>query len=63
MPTTAQAAARLRLKPVTLRKYIKDGTIAAVKHGRDWSISDEEIERYERERRPPHRPKLPRQTP
>lgn len=57
MLTTAEAAARLGLKPVTLRKYIKDGAIKAMKHGRDWLISTDEIDRYQQERRPAHRPK------
>lgn len=57
MLTTAEAAARLGLQPVTLRKYIKDGTIKAAKHGRDWFISTDEVDRYQQERKPAHRPR------
>ena len=57
MLTTAEAAARLGLKAVTLRKHIKEVAIKATKHGRDWLISTDEVDRYQQERKPAHRPR------
>lgn len=55
--TTTEAAAALGLTRAWLWRLIKAGTIAAEKRGRDWWIEDSEVERYKRERRPPHRPR------
>jgi len=55
--TTTQAAQRLGVEPKTVTRYIKRGTIAAEKRGRDWWIAPEEVERYRRERRGVGRPK------
>ena len=60
MLTTAEAADRLGVKPRSVVQFIKRGLIAATKHGRDYAIDEAEIERYERERRPAHRPQKPR---
>lgn len=57
MLTTAEAADRLGLKPRSVAWLIKRGLIAATKHGRDYFIDSDEVDRYQRERRPQHRPK------
>ena len=54
--TTDKAARRLNLAKSTVIDYCRLGTLAAEKHGRDWWIEPEEIERYQRERRRPGRP-------
>ncbi len=46
MLTTKEAAERLGCAVITVHKAIKRGQMAAVKHGRDWFISAEEVERY-----------------
>ena len=57
MLTTAEAAARLGIEPVTLRAHIKKGHIKAAKHGRDWFIEQAEVDRFNQEKRPAHRPR------
>lgn len=57
MLTTHEAADRLGIKPRSVVQLIKRDLLAAVKHGRDYSIDPAEVERYITERRPPHRPK------
>ena len=47
--TSAQAAARLGLSPVTVRQQCRKGIIQARKIARDWSIPTREIARYKRE--------------
>lgn len=54
--TTAEAAVRLGMKPRSVTTMIEKGYINARKHGRDWDISQEEVDRYNRERRPRGRP-------
>jgi excisionase family DNA binding protein len=44
--TLAGAAARLGLAPATLRHQAETGRLAAVKLGRDWLVTDSEVERY-----------------
>lgn len=56
MLTTREAADRLGLKPRSVVQFIRRGLIAAEKRGRDYFISEAEVERYERERRPAQRP-------
>ena len=46
MLTTTEAAARLGVTPEAVRKAIKRGHMTATKHGRDWLVSEEEVERY-----------------
>lgn len=58
MPITADAAERLGIKPRSVVQLIKRGVLAAEKRGRDYWIEDAEVERYARERRPAHRPKI-----
>lgn len=48
--TTAKAALLLGIKSDSVRSLIKRELIAATKHGRDWVITQEEIDRYNRER-------------
>lgn len=55
--TTSEAADLLALDRRTILKYIERGLIQARKHGRDWQIDPDEVERYQRERRKPGRPK------
>jgi excisionase family DNA binding protein len=52
MLTTAEAAAVLGVKPVTVRAHIAHGNLIATKHGRDYLIAPEELERFQREKRP-----------
>jgi excisionase family DNA binding protein len=49
--TTSEAAKILDLQPKTVTGYIERGLIAAQKHGRDYLIESEELERFKRERR------------
>lgn len=51
--TIPEAAALLGLAPGSVRKFIKRGMIAGEKRGRDWFITQEEVARYNRERRKP----------
>lgn len=51
MPTTSEALAYLAAHGRTitgsrLRKLIHAGQIHAVKHGRDWWITEKELDRY-----------------
>ena len=53
--TIAQAAVRMRLKPDTLRKYIRREVIAGVKHGTAVLVPVDEVARFASERRSPGR--------
>lgn len=55
--TAKEAAPLLGISPGSVRAFIKRGTIAATKRGRDWFITQDEIDRYNRERRAPGSPK------
>ncbi len=55
--TTPEAAALLGVQPKTISRYIKRGLIAAEKRGRDYFITQEEIERFKAERRGRGRPR------
>jgi excisionase family DNA binding protein len=44
--TLIEAAGRLGLSPTTLRVQIRNGRLRAVKHGRDWWLTETEVERY-----------------
>lgn len=57
MLTTTEAASRLGVKPKTVAYYIKRGLLKAVKFGRDYQITPDELDRFERERRKPGYPK------
>jgi excisionase family DNA binding protein len=52
--TLTEAAALLNLSPTTLRVQVRNGKLRAVKRGRDWHVSQKEVDRYAAEnRRPP----------
>lgn len=51
--TTRQAAARLGVSAVRIRRLIKDGRIPAAKQGRDLVIASEDLVRFENEGRKP----------
>ena len=44
-----EAAERLGKHPNTIQRWIKSGQINCVKIGRDWEITQEEIDRIKRE--------------
>lgn len=56
MLTTREAADRLGIKARSVVQLIRREHLKAEKKGRDYLIPAEEVERYERERRPAHRP-------
>lgn len=49
--TLVQAAERLGVQPGTLRVQIAKGKLKAKKLGRDWLVTEREIERYAKENR------------
>lgn len=49
MYTAKQVAEALNLNERTVRNWINDGKILAVKLGREWRVSDEEVERIKKE--------------
>jgi excisionase family DNA binding protein len=51
--TLKEAAAILGVTPDNLRGAIARGALKAVKHGRDWWVEPDEIERYRNENRRP----------
>ena len=51
MLTLTEAAAQLGLAASTLRVQIRNGKLKARKVGRDWTVSEREVERYRRENR------------
>ena len=57
--TTHEAATLLGVTAATLRQQIANGSLRATKHGRDWSLTAKEVERYRRSSlgRPGRRPK------
>ena len=54
--TTSQASKILKIQPRSIAAYIERGLIKGEKIGRDWFIEKEEVERFQRERRPVGRP-------
>lgn len=55
--TTQEAAAALKVSRAWVWRLIKEGKLKATMRGRDWWIEAEEVDRYEKERRPAHRPR------
>lgn len=55
--TTAEAAALLGIKPVSVRALIARDLLVAQRHGRDWLITQEALDAYQIARRPAHRPR------
>lgn len=51
--TVPQAALLLKLAPRSVRMFIERGMIKGEKRGRDWFITQDEVDRYNRERRKP----------
>lgn len=51
MLTLTEAADRLGVAPSTLRRQIANGRLKARKLGRDWTVSEREVERYRRDSR------------
>lgn len=49
MLTLGEAAARLGVAASTLRVQIRNGKLKARKMGRDWTVSEREVERYRRD--------------
>jgi excisionase family DNA binding protein len=49
MPSLREAAKALGLHPSTLRHQVQNGKLRAHKMGRDWFVSEEEVERYRRD--------------
>jgi excisionase family DNA binding protein len=49
--TLTEAATILGTTPDNLRGAIARGSLKAAKHGRDWWVSKDEVERYGRENR------------
>jgi len=49
MLTLTEAAQSLGLSPITLRIQIRNGKLKARKLGRDWIVTQREVERYRRE--------------
>ena len=43
--TTHQAAEKLQVKPLTIRKYLRSGVIPGRKLGREWRILETDLER------------------
>ena len=46
--TLKEVADRLRLHPNTLRRYIKEGKLAAMKFGRVWRVEEKDLEEFMR---------------
>lgn len=44
--TLSEAGKQLSLSPETLRIQIRNGKLRAERHGRDWWVTQGEIERY-----------------
>ena len=46
--TLQEIAERLKLHPNTLRRYIKEGKLAAMKFGRIWRVEKKDLEEFMR---------------
>ena len=55
--TTSEAAVYLGCTRAWIWQRIKTGDIAAEKRGRDWHMTQDELDRYTREKKPQHRPR------
>lgn len=59
MLTTDEVAKLLKLKRKSVQTLIQRKQLTGTKHGRDWMITEEEVDRYARERRPVGTPRDP----
>lgn len=57
MLTTTEAATLLGIQPKSVTRYIERDLIKAEKKGRDYLIAQEELDRFQRERRGRGKPK------
>ena len=55
--TTTEAAAFLGMQPRTVTRNIERKNLKATKRGRDYHITQEELERFIRERKGPGQPR------
>lgn len=55
--TLAEVAARLRVSVDTARDILVKGNILARKQGRQWRVSEQDVERFIREEREKRQPK------
>lgn len=62
MLTTKESAAELNIQPRSVKKLCQRGILKAEKIGRDWLIEEEEVERYQAQRKPAGRPKQPNEA-
>jgi excisionase family DNA binding protein len=42
--TTEEAAEHLRVKPITIRRYLKSGKLKGIKLGKEWRIPDSDMQ-------------------
>ena len=58
MFTVHEVAALLKVKESTVRTWIRDADLRAVKFGRDWRVAQKDLEAFvnNRANRPPERP-------
>lgn len=57
------AAKELGMTRASLWRYVDAEKLPAEKYGRDWLIRREDLEKFDRERRPPGRPRKPTPKP
>lgn len=49
--TCAQVAERYGVSPLTVREWIRGGMLEAIRLGRDYRVSEEDLVRFEQRRR------------
>ncbi len=57
--TVREAAERLGVGPVAVRRHVASGRLPAVKRGRDWWLQERDVQRMARQRDPGGRPLSP----
>lgn len=55
--TIKQAADRLNVTTMTVRRHIESGDIPYIRPGREYLIDSDDLERYRQNRREPGRPR------
>ena len=63
MLSTTEAARLLSLDRTSISRYCRQERIKAIKAGRDWRITEEEIERFRDAPRPTGRPRKENRAP